>query len=153
MNEADPYEVVHIDAESVTLDYLRIKSPVKYIGNGKTTLRIKNRIIIDFRSTEKNTHLPGFPEEDVDFEEYVYKLKRDRVIFENLSIVWDKKPSSKAFNNFEIKQDSVNSYDKKEDSATQAGSNINSGVERSSQDKKLNEINNPDLSSATQLNG
>lgn len=105
INEAKPYEVVTIDAEKVTLDSIRITAPVKFIGNGKTTLHIKNRILIEFREIETYEHMDGFEEEDIDFEEYVYKLKRNRVIFENLSIVWERKPSTRAVNDFSVKEE------------------------------------------------
>jgi hypothetical protein len=40
----------------------------------------------------------------------MYKLKKDRVTFENMSIVWDRKKSTRAINNFEIKSERMDNY-------------------------------------------
>jgi hypothetical protein len=50
ISNAKPYEVIRINSEKLYLDELLITAPVKFIGTGKTTLYIKNRVIIDYKN-------------------------------------------------------------------------------------------------------
>lgn len=85
ISQSKPFDSIYLDYDRIDWDELVLQKPIRILGNGRTTLYIKKSIRIAFAASQgERVVSQGFREEDINLDEFLHKLKPNRVVFQNL---------------------------------------------------------------------